>query len=57
MYRKQMNTLSQTGNFSVSLERKTRSIYKKRQKESYDEHHRVRSLDPLPNNPTGQTTP
>ena len=26
--------------------------YKKKQKESYDEHHRVRSLDPLPNNST-----
>ena len=47
MYRKQMNTLSQTGNSSVSLERKE---YKKKQKESYDEHHRIRSLDPLPNN-------
>ena len=24
--------------------------YKRKQKENYDEHHRVRSLDPLPNN-------
>ena len=50
MYCKQMNTLSQTGNSSVSLERKTRST--KRSKKSYDEPHRVRSLDPLPNNST-----